>query len=409
MKIVLSVRSELAFNLLTKLIAKEKNLPDMEIQNRNADTVHDLEDAIEFFKADLYIVDRQLVDSDLLIAMLTQQGLGFLEIQGNVKDVLPVLKEQYGIEEEEEEPIDEIHYERNERQRVVVQEKVIEKEVIRTTYQAIPSKIVIVGSLYRGAGSTILSTNLARMIAERGIDVAYIEHPLIQPYMFDYLQIHQDTEKPFHDIAREIQVEGMPRSKKNSWIKQGVKWHVIDSRKDKLPSFTYENFLVLSHTVQASVLVVDISDRWLDPETQKFLTLADEIILCVEPDPIKYDRALFSSGNYRAREKKVMDFLKDEMNDAYEIVLMKNVKEIDAKAVREMLHKKPLITLPFIPYQDIQKSLFKSQLLYDAENTKGLFEKNLMPLVSRLIPKNFMEINEKKGGLLKKMVKKVKK
>lgn len=401
MKIVLSVRSDVAYQLLTKLIIREPSLPEIEFQKRNASTVRDLEDAIEFFNADIYIVDRQLEEAESLIDILKSNGHTFYVIEDDVKAIIPILKEEYGEEVENKE----IHYEKEEKQRVVVQEKIIEKEVIRTAYQAIPSKVVVVGSLYRGAGSTLLASNMARMVANRGIDVAYVEHPLIKPYMYDYFQIHRHTDKPYVDITREIHSEGIARSKRDSWNKADVKWHVIDSRLPSLSSFSYENLLVLSHTIQANVLIIDISDRWLDPEIQKFLSLADNIVMCVEPDPIKYDWSLIQTNDYKPRERRIMDYLKEREFNKLDMVLMKNVKGIDIKLVKEMLHKKPVATLPYIPYQEIQKSLFKSELLYDREQYSEPFEDNLIPLISKFVPKDFIKIENGKKNIFQKMLK----
>lgn len=404
MKFVFSVRSEMAFTLLKKLIHNEESLPEIKIREQNAQNVQQLEDAIEFFKADLYIVDHHLEEYESLKQVLEQYDCQYVEIQDDVKAVIPLIREQYGEEKQEEK---EIHYEKKEKSKVVIQEKIIEKEVIRTSYQAIPSKVIVVGSLYRGAGSTLLATNLARMIGERGIDVSYVEHPLIKPYMFDYLQIHTSEEKEYFDIAREIQSDGLARSKREEWLQHKVKWHVIDSRKPSLPSFSYENLLVLSHTIQSNVLIVDISDRWLDPEIQKYLYLADFIYLCVEPDPIKYDWSLYDHKENRTKEKMIMDFLNTDHNiPKYELVNMKYIKGIDIKAWNEMLQKRPLAKIPYIPYEDIQKAIYKSKVLYDFENYKDLFEENLMPLIVKVVPKDFLEIRKKESGIFKKIFKK---
>ena len=402
MKVVLSVRSEVAYNLIVKLLQVEPTLPDVQIQSRNAITIQDMEDAIEFYGADVYIVDSQIAESASLIEMVKHRNLDLLVIENDVKAVLPVMKERYGIEVEQKE---DIYYEQEEKERIVIQEKIIEKEVIRTAYQAIPSKVIVVGSLYRGAGSTLLSTNLARMVAKRGIDVAYIEHPLIKPYMFDYLQIHNEEKKPYVDVAKEIQKEGIARSNKDAFIQDGIKWHVIDSRKPTVPAFTYENLLALSHAVQSNVLVIDISDRWFDPEVQKFLYLADLILMCVEPDPIKYEWSLYTDGQYMQKERQVMEFLmkNDTLSHKFELVLTKYIKGIDIKMVKSIMHKKPIVTLPYVSYGDIQKSLYKNKLIYDFEQNEQLFESTLVPVIAKFLPRDFVALSKGPKGFLQRM------
>lgn len=400
MKIVLSVRSDIAYKLLTKLLSREESLPDLEFQSRNASTLQDLEDAIEFYAADVYIVDRQLEDAETLIEVLKKANLEYMVIENDVKAILPIFRERYGEKEE----VQEIHYEREKRQKIVVQEKIIEKEIIRTQFQAIPSRVVVVGSLYQGAGSTMLSSNLARMVAVRGIDVSYVEHPLIKPYMFDYLQI-QDS--PYVDASREIHDEGLFRSKRDGWIKNGVKWHVIDSRKPPLTSFTYENLLVLSHAVQSNVIIIDISNRWLDEDVQRFLYLASSILVCVEPNPIKYERSLLNIPNYQHDERKIMDFLNNTKElSKYELVLMKDGKGMDAKIIKEMLHKRPIATVPYIPYHETLNAMYNIKLLYDFEQNAHVFEDTLIPVISKFIPYDFVELKKDKKGFLKNLFKK---
>src|SRR5690606_14222400 len=77
----------------------------------------------------------------------------------------------------------------------IIETQIIEKEVEKITFASIPPKLVLVGSLYSGSGSTTLAINLAKMIASRNVKVAYIEYPGIKPYMFDYLKIEQHEQE----------------------------------------------------------------------------------------------------------------------------------------------------------------------------------------------------------------------
>lgn len=404
MKVVVSVRSDVAYQLITKLIQRDPRLPNIEFKESNVKTIRDLEDAIEFFRADVYIVDSHLEDSEMFIQMLEQQNQVPIVIKDDVKDALVMFVERHG-QAEVSEPTEQKDVVAP---RVVIQEKIIEKEIIRTAYQAIPSSIVIVGSLYRGAGSTLLATNLSRMVAKRGVDVAYVEHPMIRPYMFDYLQIHNEEHKtPYIDLASEIQKEGIARGKNRTFTREGINWHVNDSRIPQVPSFTYENMLSLSHAIHSSVLIVDISDRWLDPEIQKYLYSANAILLCVEPDPIKYEWSLYSDGSYMQREKKIMDFLLNEPDiPPTEVVLMKNIKGIDIKGLKSIMHKKPLVSLPYIEYSTVQQALFDNKLIYDFKGNDQVFEESLLPVLAKFLPKDFVPLKNKSNGILQRFKKK---
>lgn len=398
MNVLLSVRSDVAFQYLTKVITADERLVDWNIRERNVTTTKELEDAIEFFNPDLIILDEKVEEHETLLQLAEQAPSEVFIIEGEVQSSREKLVERYGVAGSEQDEDQEIYYEKEEKEKVVIQEKIIEKEVIRTAYQAIPSKVIVVGSLYKGAGSTTLATNIARMVGGRGIDTAYIEHPLVKPYMFDYLQMHSHNNKDYIDLSREIHRDGFTQANHTPWIYKGVRWNVIDSREPSLNNFTYENLLVLIHSIPSNVLIIDISDRWLDPEVQKLLPIASNIVLSVEPDPIKYDWSLYDHPGYRTRERQVMDQLANF--DHYDIVLMKYIKGIDIKLVKGMLHKKPIANLPYLKYQDIQRALFNSTLLYDFESYDEVFEDNLIPLISKFIPRDFVELeNRKSKGL----------
>ncbi|MCM3227578.1 hypothetical protein [Terribacillus saccharophilus] len=411
MKFSLSVRSEMAYDLLTKLLNnKAAVLPELDIRDRNANTVQQLEDAIEFYNADVYVIDQQMESYELLKNILENSGCNYHEITDEVRDILPILINLYGEEPEVKEEIEPIHYEHKEEPKVIKQTKIIEKEVFRDRFKAIPSKIIVVGSLYSGAGSTLVSTNLARMFSEREVKVAYVEHPMIKPYMFDYLQIlqYQDSHE-YHDISREIYADFMVHTLNSDWVKDKVHWYVIDSREPQLPSFSHDQLLLLAHSIQSSVTIIDISDRWLDPEIQRFLHLADQIYLCVEPDPIKYDRALFRHSSNPSRESRILDYLNKNPNiKQHEVITTKYTKRIELKYWNEMQQKEPLVKLPNIPYEIVMESLYKSKLVYDIPEYREIFEEKLLPIISMTLPKDLIKV-KRGSGFVSKFINKTKK
>ncbi|MBG9689673.1 hypothetical protein ABD91_01870 [Lysinibacillus sphaericus] len=286
----------------------------------------------------------------------------------------------------------------DEDQLLTEKEENLDTYVDSRNYLSVPSKIIVIGSLYPGAGSTLLATNLARMIAKREVDVAYVEHPFVKPYMFDYLQIHVDEvdeSEPYKDIAKEIDEHGMILSKGAAFKKHGVRWYVNDSRQEMLKEFSYEQLLTLSHGIQATVLILDISNLWLEKGIQKFLYLADALYLCVEPDPVKNDWVSINT-----HEKKIMEFLTaSEQLEQFQYVLMKNVTSVDIKMIKEMLYKKPLTSVPYFDYAEVKQALFKSKFLYDV-GYDNEFEKSLEPLIKDFLPKKLLQLKRKEKSLL---------
>lgn len=378
------------------------------------------QEAIQYQKPDIVVLDYAYPNFKEIEILLTRFFITIIYFDGDFEDVIEQIKGQeifFGNEEEQvhdkyipdhQKFIDALNKEVPEEKgpEIIYKEKIVEKEIEKLLYTSAPSKLIVVGSLYSGAGSTVLATNMARMIAKRGINVAYIEHPYIKPYMFDYMQIHANEDVEYVDLAREIAEEGYTSSKNASYREHDISWHVIDSRKTSLDFFSDKSLLALTHSINSTIQIVDISTYWLKPEIQKFLHMADAIYICVEPDPIKNDWSLFQSTDGQlTTEKKIMDYLINNHNDVFQYVMMKSVNGIDMKLVRETLYKKPIASIPYIEYQVLKKALFKSKLVFDVEGYELHFEKNLIQALNQFIPKEVIRNTEKKkpifGGFFK--------
>ncbi|MDA6130796.1 hypothetical protein OSK38_25855, partial [Escherichia coli] len=67
--------------------------------------------------------------------------------------------------------------------------------------------------------------------------------------------------------------------------------------------------------------------------------------------------------------------------------------------------QKPIAKIPYITYPDVQKSFYKSKLLYD-NGYNDLFEEKLKTIIANLIPKDFLEIRKKERISFKKLFQK---
>lgn len=410
MKITAVVKSDALFSLLNRKMTTIKNLPEFEMTL--CSSMKALEDSLEFTNPDLYILHETMEGSETYIQMLREKGVRFFLFEQNLQALESYLIEHFGVDEEiiEDELQDELD-ENMRKERIVYQEKIIEREKIERIYESIPFKIIVVGSLNRSAGSTILATNLARMVGERGLSVSYVEHPLIKPYMYDYLQIHEETDSYF-DLSRFVREEQMGNLKERPFTKFGVHWHVIDSLKPSLTEFEYHQLLMLTHATESNIVILDISDRWRDPEVQKLMRLASLVLVAVEPDPIKFDYANLNYEEYGidvpTPEYTAMKHLREQVGNNYELVLMKDFKEKDVRTLNQIYEqlKRPIATLPYIEYPMVIQALQETKLLYDINSTlKNQFETNLLSIISRFLPKDLVELPSKRKTFLGRIMK----
>lgn len=406
MKVSAIVKSETLFTLLKRKIETIKNLPEIELLQSNS--FQDFEDQIEFIKPEFYIVHHDMESSGEYINILEEKGKDYFLFKHNLEDLALYMIERYAIEEA---PIDELQEELNvnvEKEKKEFQQRVIQKEKIERRYETIPFQIIIVGSLFRSSGSTILASNLARMVGERELSVAYVEHPLIKPIMYDYLQIHTITDE-YSDLSRKITMDDMTSLKEPAYKQDGVNWHVIDSTKPTLNEFEYHNLLMLTHATDSNIVILDISDRWRDPDVQKLMRMAHLVLMTVEPDPIKLEYATLNYQEYGkdvpTNEYQVIKRLKEQVGNRFELVLMKDFKGKDIRALNEIYEqiKRPIASVPYFEYPVYHQALQQSKVLYDLNETiKSEIETNLLSVLSRFLPKDLVELPSKRKTLFAK-------
>lgn len=387
MKIVLCLRSETVFEYVSKAIQLSSKLYGFRLPDQNVGTVQLLEDFINFYEADFYIIDRLLTDSNDFIRLVNENGINHIVID-DYKEVVKHLEGEYGKEEIKEN----FKILENEKPKVEVKTKIIEKEIYVSKYKAIPHKLILVGSLYPSSGCTTIATNLARMVAERGIDVSYIENPLATPRMYDYLQIGYRTDE-YHDFAQEIKSNSIPDTEPYSY--KGVKWIVNNPVYNRPESFDFDELNLLYQLSFSTVTIIDVSNYFHDPNFLKLSKIADEVFLVLEPDPIKNENNLYSSD---LKGNVIKHF--DIHNIDYKIILTRaDIKGIDHKVLKEMLPKRTFLEIPYIPYEVLIRNLYNTTLFYDDSKNEGkeFLERYLKDLIYLTLPKEIVTLFKQKS------------
>lgn len=413
-KIAFFMKSNFSFaRFKTTCISIDVLRKNLEVYPENLTTYDEVDDLLEFWKPDVVIVDTKLIELERIESLLNSNGVPFIRFDSDFDYVIEQIKQLFSLDEdenksEEDEESKEIKYIKNtqaQQEKVIVQEKIIEKEIIRKEYTSMRNKLVVVASLWEGAGSTTFSINLARAIAERGLEVSYVEYPLVKPYMFDYLSIPNKEDKErgklYVDIAKNIEREGK-RTNHTVWKDMGINWYVIDTREEPFTSYSFENMLKFIYSINSIVTIVDVSHHLSDKIVQDFIHQADEIFICIEPDPVKIDwmSTIYVNGKeipVQREEQRNISFLNElekVENIKYEFIAMKYSHVIERKEFLSCLEKEPLCYFPVIPYDEIIQSVWNSTLLYDNEKYTEIFEKALKPVIVKLLPRNFYDLKK---------------
>lgn len=387
---------------------------------KRIDSLEGIQDCIQYFKPDLVVLDNQIGYLESAVKLLLRFNILIIYFDGDFEKVIEDIRIQ-SLFFKDSEPVykkyipDHARFLKDvEREipkevepAVIYREKIIEKEIERIHYTTVPTKVVLVGSLYRGAGATLVASNLALALAKRKLDTTFIEYPLNQsPYIFDYLQIYarESEDKIFTDTIREVSEQGAMWASKEAWVDKNVKWHVIDTRKEPQPTFSYEHLSTLTKAIPTSYLIIDVSNNWLNPELQKYLYLADEILICMDTDPIQMQKGMESPGEFITKEARIVESLfKNPKLKNVEIVHTKTFKN-GLLETKELLPKNPLIRLPYIPYPSIQKSLYETSFLYEEPEYSQIFEEAFYPLFKKIVPKEFISLEIQKRKFSKRLL-----
>jgi|GEM_PF-1677470 len=434
MKIVIIMKSKFSYDRLKAELSKHTIHPHIT-------TLDDVRDCVQFWQPNLAIIDNASPLKEQAEKLFFRFNINVVHFTSDFGETIQEVETySYLLDEtdnstteedlKEDEP-DFSHYEKQLKQTiepkekviVKIEEKIIEKEVERISYTNIPPKLLVFCSLWSGAGSTFVSSNLARAIADRNISVSYIEYPSQTPFMFDFLNISsiETKEEPYRDIARLINNNKVvPRGL--AFHMKGIDWIVNDSRTPTIKDWSFEKSLKLIYSLTSPINIIDLSTSWKDDdESIKLLHQADNIYLCIEPDIVRFDRlAPLSrvSEEHQRPEYKFLEKLKqikreEQINVNFIVTKMNN--GIDVGEWKETLEevlgvKRPHAIFDYIPYEQYVKALWNSQFIYDQKEHQNRLEDSFEPIINEVLPKAFRYRNDKqKNNLINGFIKKFKK
>lgn len=138
-------------------------------------------------------------------------------------------------------------------------------------------KLVIVGGLFSGAGSTFISIGLARYLHRIGSSNAVFEAGCNSPELLALLNLGkvETQSRKFYEKNR--------NSLYCSWQDGYTQWNGLHSSMEK-GCWKLETAFRAIFSTDAEVLLIDISTYWEDTVVKELLLMASEIIVVVSPN-----------------------------------------------------------------------------------------------------------------------------
>lgn len=138
-------------------------------------------------------------------------------------------------------------------------------------------KLIVLLSLYPGAGSTFTGMGLAAHLRRYEIDHGFIEHPANEPELFircnGYTEAPNPYVFPFEQVslAHKLQHD-------HTWCTGSTAWYPLDPIV-QVEQWNSEKQLRLLFEIPQSIILVDLSHHWEDPIVQDMIRQADEVLV----------------------------------------------------------------------------------------------------------------------------------
>lgn len=261
---------------------------------------------------------------------------------------------------------------------VKVEQKVIEIEVSR--YQVFPNQLVVIGSMYPGAGSTWISCLLARLIHYLDVPNAVFENPINVPELYVLLNGDVYAPKDYVSKPKQIFQQGMI-TQNTEWTLGLTEW--IPCHPEAILEWRYENTLKLLYSIKKPIVLVDVSHHWEHQSVQELCKDADEIVFVLDPFPHKFQR---KDTEHHVRWLQ-------ELKSAGKSVNIVANKDLQISGRNEWIHSMPIPPTCYFPFLDpktIVQTAWEGVLPTERQELREKLMEACFPLLRRLIPDNYL-------------------
>lgn len=326
-------------------------------------------------RSDLYAVGA------VLDAMLRggRSGTGssaapLLEARPDVPQPLAQLVERL-LEERSEQRLQSASVLLDELQRLTLPNRPLSAGKASATVQ-LPPKLILIGSLYPGAGSTVAALALAYTMRRFGIPHAVCEHPAILPELFALLYGEKTAPDGYVFAADRIR-SASPAGPE--WTDGHTLW--VPSHPDADPE-SWEPRLTFEwlYEVRRSIVVCDVSHCWSEPSVSMLISKADELLVTVDPTPSKLTNARVKSLLQRLAAAN------DSGRPRVSWVVNRDAPSSSRSAWLDMLPNRPAVFLPAFPPDRMLKAQWRGTGIPAGERERAAIERAYHGLLCNWFP-----------------------
>ncbi|MEO3944575.1 serine/threonine-protein kinase [Gorillibacterium sp. CAU 1737] len=255
-------------------------------------------------------------------------------------------------------------------------------------------QLIVVGSVYPGAGSSFAAMALCRELNRLGVAHTLVEFPGNEPELFHLLHGERHAPSRVRTI-QELLAGESPSSGKSeqlrTWSSGASEWLPLDPNCEPPAIPMYSKLLP---KLTRPVVILDLSGHWEHAEAQEWLGLADVILAVFGPNPAK-----LASPSCRRKVQRV-----ENWKTAGKTVLYTANRDTDFSGRREWLSCMPEsaeVVLPELPAGSVHTAEWKGERVHDHPDYTAILSEALSPLLKCFLPVQLLRKGDRKRSFFR--------
>ena len=358
--LVFCIKSRESFKRITNTLKIDNNF-ELEDFTPNLET---LQENIIIKDYDIAIVDEKLTWHDAALDLLNKKSVKIVLFKGDFKKTISDIYSKIPKDKNSPEKAQKVN-------RTQLTETIPDKQYYiknetvpppRETssakniiYKALENKLIVIGGLSKGAGSTFLSVNLAKALTDLKIRTSVLEPPLDEPYLFYYLGIDKMLsikciENNFYSYPHAID-NGQKIIKNMGTIIDDIIWIMPSPFENKIESWDHIKMLMLLDAARKSpISIIDVGTNYEHESIESILSGADMLLMAVNPLPAELNKNRFNIERLIKLKKEGLPI---------EFIINHHTPAVTKKILSEYFKTTPLIFIPSIETRYIQEAAHK--------------------------------------------------
>ncbi|MDP2947570.1 MAG: hypothetical protein Q8N88_05640 [Nanoarchaeota archaeon] len=360
--------------------------------SRNCDNLSDLTEVVETLEGEeriICVVDKRLVFYEKIEEYLKEKHIKIYNFEGNFKEILQPIIENYPIIEDEEEP--------ELKEELIIQTEYVKREIVSEKvfvdkytplYGGVENSIIAFVSPFKRSGCSFLTSNLAAHFAKYNISTAVISLPN-NFYHFRLIGIDRLCEKKKEEyISPHHCINDGGIYKRNEFVYEKISWVAPDPRFESLDFESWQTDKVskMIYYSKAPIKLIDVGS-YDGIHLEEILTVADEVIVVIDPDPMAI----------MERDKELQYFV--ELGKQLNVTFL--VNEYAKGVVLESILNTKYIGIPTFERSLIYPQIYDYKLPYYAIESE--FDKAIWSISGKYIPKELLGENKETENVFKKI------